>query len=111
MAYLCASIEVLDPTDAYLVRHFLEGNHVEVRRCVAISLTLRGEIPVGDVVAELGVGSTRRRNPALRPSSVQFHGPRCWFILDGTCACCGEVNEATFEWCWNCQTDRPVTSA
>ncbi len=94
------------PTDAYLLRHFLEGN--EIRALVRGDLvSLRGEIPIGEAWPSLWVPEAdRERAEAL---VRRYHGPQLvhprW-----SCPGCREVNEATFEWCWNCETPAPQGS-
>ena len=92
------------PTDAYLVRHFLEGNDVRVHIRGDL-ITSRGEIPVAEAWPSVWVpeADQERAERLLKA----FHGPRLvhprW-----VCGTCGEENEATFEWCWQCQSDAPV---
>ena len=89
------------PTEAYLVGHFLEGNGIDTH-VRADLLGLRGEIPVDRAWPSVWVPAPdqARALDALQ----QFFGPRLihprW-----TCPGCGEVNEATFDWCWRCQTE------
>ena len=86
------------PTDAYLIRHLLESLdiHVHVRGDL---VSLRGEIPIGEAWPSVWVAAEDQ--PQAEDAIRRFHGPKLvhprW-----KCSACGETNEATFEWCWQC---------
>lgn len=91
------------PTDAHLVRHWLERNGI--RAVIRGDLMgIRGEIPVGESWPAVWVDreDVARAEEAIRT----FEGPRLvhppW-----RCPRCGEVNEPNFGSCWSCQADRP----
>lgn len=105
MPYICV-YRGTNSTDAYLVRHFLTGNDVD-SQVRGDLVGLRGKIPMGDAWPTVWVESRdRARAEAL---IRQFNGPRL-VHPQWSCTECSEVNGATFEWCWNCQTERPATA-
>ena len=80
------------------MKHFLECHDLAVQVRTSPHST-----PVATVWVE---EEDRERAEGLMRD---FHGPRLvhprW-----TCATCGEENDPTFEWCWQCQSEAGATS-
>lgn len=90
------------PTDAWLVRDWLECNGMGV--LVRGDLTsLRGEIPFLDAAPTVWVRTAdrARADEALRI----YHAPR--LVHPKWMCACGEENEANFGSCWQCSADAP----
>jgi hypothetical protein len=103
MEWLCV-FRATGPTDAWLVRDWLERNGIPV--LVRNDLTsLRGEIPFLEAAPTVWV----REEDRVRATEAMraYDSPRLvhpkW-----CCATCGEENEANFGSCWQCSTDAPV---
>lgn len=106
MPYVCV-YRGSNATEPTLLQHYLARHQVEAQVRGDL-VNLRGEIPVGEAWPTVWVRECDQQR-ALELVRA-FRGPRLvhprW-----SCPGCGEVNEATFEWCWQCQTERPVESS
>jgi hypothetical protein len=91
------------PTDAWLVRDWLLRNGLEVRVQGDLS-GLHGQIPIGDAWPSVWV--RRSDLPSATDALRQYDASPRLVHPVWRCAC-GEENEANFESCWSCQTDRP----
>jgi hypothetical protein len=91
------------PTDAWLVRDWLERNGLQVLvRGDLVSVA--GQIPFPEAWPTVWVPEPEKElaDEAMR----LFRGPR--LVRDPwTCPSCGEVNEPSFDSCWQCETERP----
>jgi len=91
------------PTDAWLVRDWLERNglHVLVRGDLE---SAAGQIPFPEAWPTVWVPDQQREqaDEAMR----LFRGPRL-VTSPWTCPGCSEENEPTFDSCWQCETERP----
>lgn len=92
------------PTDAYLVRDWLERNQVPAQVRGEGLMSLRGDIPIGEAWPSVWVPpSEKDRAMALIRT---FDGPTLvhphW-----QCPSCSESNEPNFGSCWSCGADRP----
>lgn len=91
------------PTDAFLVKHWLERNGLVVH-VQGDLLSARGEIPIGESWPTLWVP---RADVARAEELVErFFGPTLVHPI-WRCAVCGEDNEPNFASCWSCDADRP----
>lgn len=92
------------PTDAYLVRDWLERNGVEAAVRGESLMTLRGDIPITEAWPSLWVAPDLEARAA--ELITRFHGPALvhppW-----KCPSCDEENAPTFGSCWSCGTDSP----
>lgn len=91
------------PTEAWLVRDWLQRNGLDVRVQGDLS-GLRGEIPVDQAWPSVWV----HRTDLLRAQEVvrDFTAPR--LVHPAWRCACGEENEANFGSCWSCESDRPA---
>ena len=92
------------PTDAYLLRDWLERNGVRATVRGESLMSLRGDVPIMEARPTVWVPpADRDRAEAL---ITEFHGPSlvhpAW-----QCPKCGEENAPTFGSCWSCGTDSP----
>ena len=90
------------PTDAHLLHHWLRRNGIaaEIRGDL---LTSRGEIPIPEAMPTVWVPDEHeaRARTLVEDFEAPPADPTPW-----RCSSCQEVNEPTFDSCWNCQTDR-----
>jgi len=95
------------PTDAYLVKHWLERNGLDVH-VQGDLVSARGEIPIGESWPTVWVPEAS--SARARELVDAFFGPTLvhprW-----RCPDCGEDNEPNFGSCWNCDGDRPDVAA
>ena len=91
------------PTDAYLLRDWLERNGVRAQVRGESLMSLRGEVPIGEAWPTLWVAeaNVERAEQLMR----QFEGPT---LVHPPWQCaCGEENAPNFASCWDCGRDRP----
>ena len=98
---LCRIYQGTGPTDAYLVRDWLERNGIRAVVKGESLMSIRGQVPIWQGWPSIWVVEAERERAevALR----EFHGP----VLvhpDWMCRC-GETNAATFGSCWSCGRD------
>lgn len=102
MDWICV-YRAAGPTDASLLRDRLDRAGVPCRVRGDL-FVLRGEIPLGDAAPTVWVRASDRERALAEVRA--YEGPALvhprW-----VCPGCGEENEAGFDWCWSCQTDRP----
>ena len=93
--------QALGPTDAWMVRDWLERNGIRAVIQGADLISLRGELPVAwPTVWVSGLESARSRELI-----AEFEGPAL-VHPEWTCAC-GEANGAAFGSCWSCGREAP----
>ena len=92
------------PTDAYLVKHWLERNQIVAHVRGEHRMTLRGELPIPDAWPSVWV--REQDQDAADEAMRLFNAPRAvhprW-----DCPRCQEDNEPNFDSCWSCGADRP----
>ncbi|MFK7927526.1 MAG: DUF2007 domain-containing protein [Myxococcota bacterium] len=95
------------PTDAYLIRDWLQRNQVPVQVRGEGLMSLRGDIPIGEAWPSVWVPASEQERAEELVSALE--GPTlvhpAW-----KCPGCAEPNEANFGSCWSCGTDRPGLS-
>lgn len=92
------------PTDAYLVRDWLQRNGVSAEVRGESLMTLRGDIPITEAWPTVWVPPDLHAR--ARELVTEFHGPTL-VHPDWKCPRCGEENAPTFGSCWSCGTDSP----
>lgn len=91
------------PTDAYLVRDWLERNDIRAWVRGHALLGAMGQVPVAEAWPSVWVSPNDedRAADAVRA----FHGPA---LVHPVWRCgCGEENAPAFGSCWSCGADRP----
>jgi hypothetical protein len=88
------------PTDAYLVRDWLERNGIRVFVRGEGLMSLRGELPISWPSLWVEPADEGVANEAL----AAFHAPTL-VHPDWKCDGCGEQNAPTFGSCWSCGRD------
>jgi hypothetical protein len=100
---LVAVYRATGPTDAYLVKHWLERNGLVVH-IQGDLVSARGEIPIGESWPVVWVPQDDQQRAEELVDA--FFGPTLvhprW-----RCPTCGEDNEPNFGSCWSCGGDRP----
>lgn len=93
------------PTDAYLVRDWLERNEIRVQVRGQALLGAIGQVPLVERWPTVWVHprDKERAEQALRV----FEGPTL-VHPDWICPACDEENAATFGSCWSCGAEKPA---
>jgi hypothetical protein len=91
--------QAVGPTDAYLVRDWLERNEIRAWVRGEHLVSLRGDLPVIWPSVWVALGDRDRAEAAVQT----FNQPML-VHPDWLCAC-GEVNGPTFASCWSCGKD------
>ena len=92
------------PADAEVVRHWLERNQEQAQVRGGLR-TLRGQIPMGKPVRPSVW--VHEADEARAQGAIQLLQRPQLVHPQWRCSGCGQVNEANFGSCWNCQADCP----
>jgi hypothetical protein len=92
------------PTDAWLVRDWLERNGVRASVQGQVSSGLLGSLPMIEAWPTVWVDPADE--PAAREALARFEGPQL-VHPEWRCPRCGESNGPAFGACWQCGADGP----
>jgi hypothetical protein len=94
----------LGPTDAYLLRDWLQRNGITAEVRGESLMSLRGDVPLGQAWPALWVPPGEKTRTELL--IAEFEGP----VLvhpHWRCGACAEENGPNFASCWSCGAVRP----
>lgn len=93
------------PTDAYLVRDWLERNDIQAWVRGHNLLGALGQVPVREAWPSVWVREADREE--AEAALKVFQGPTL-VHPEWACGACGEINGASFGSCWSCGADRKL---
>ena len=93
------------------VKSFLEQNGYACIIKNEFSSSVMGEVAFFEVWPELWIVDDTQYKDALELLQNKFESPEPTDSIDWLCPKCSEQNSASFEICWQCQTQNPALNA